>query len=135
MHDGSAQLQRPLPDSTQHSQEADIHAPAGFEPAIPASERPQTDALDSAASGICRNLIIVNYVSSDCEKYSNKNILRSAGKISKSCELVGNISEAQPPPLHFFKKNRGGVLTKNILSFPHSNDRMQAQQKKSHDTV
>ena len=26
--------------------------PAGFEPAIPASERPQTHALDRAASGI-----------------------------------------------------------------------------------
>jgi hypothetical protein len=26
--------------------------PAGFEPAIPASERPQTHALDSAATGI-----------------------------------------------------------------------------------
>jgi hypothetical protein len=29
----------PLPDTTQHSQEADIHAPAGFEPVIPASEQ------------------------------------------------------------------------------------------------
>jgi len=81
VHEGSAQSQRPLPDNTQQSQEADIHAPAGFEPAIPASERTQTDALDSAASGICRNLITVNCVSTDCEKYSNKNILRSAGKI------------------------------------------------------
>ena len=26
--------------------------PAGFEPAIPASERPQTQALDHAATGI-----------------------------------------------------------------------------------
>ena len=32
--------QRPLPDNTQHSQQTDIHAPAGFEPTIPASERP-----------------------------------------------------------------------------------------------
>ena len=30
----------------------DSHAPEGFEPAIPASERPQTDPLDSAATGI-----------------------------------------------------------------------------------
>jgi hypothetical protein len=30
----------------KHSQETDIHAPAGFEPAIPAIERPQTHALD-----------------------------------------------------------------------------------------
>jgi len=53
-------------------------------------------------------LITVNYVSTDCEKYSNKNILRGAGKISKSSELVGDISEAQPPPLHFFLKKKEG---------------------------
>ena len=41
----------PLPDNTQQSQETDIHAPEGFEPAIPASERPQTHALDRAAIG------------------------------------------------------------------------------------
>jgi len=37
-----------LCDNTQHSRETDIHAPppAGFEPTIPASERPQTHALD-----------------------------------------------------------------------------------------
>jgi hypothetical protein len=44
--------QRPLPDSKQHSKERDIHAPAEFEPAIPASERLQTYALESAANGI-----------------------------------------------------------------------------------
>jgi hypothetical protein len=43
--------QRPLPDNTKHSQETDRH-PAVFEPAIPASERPQTHALDSADTGI-----------------------------------------------------------------------------------
>jgi hypothetical protein len=44
--------QRPLPDNTQHSKETDIHAPAGFEPAIPASEQPQTKALDGTTTGI-----------------------------------------------------------------------------------
>jgi hypothetical protein len=44
--------QRLLPDNTQHSQQTDIHAPAGFEPTIPASERPQTHALDRTATGI-----------------------------------------------------------------------------------
>jgi len=39
--------QRPLPDNTKHSQQTDIHAPAGFEPAIPTSEWPQTDVLHS----------------------------------------------------------------------------------------
>jgi len=43
---------RPLPDSTQHSQERDNCAPGGIRPAIPAGERPPTNALDRAATGI-----------------------------------------------------------------------------------
>ena len=43
---------RPLPDSTQNSQEKELHILARFEPAIPASKRPQTRALDRAATGI-----------------------------------------------------------------------------------
>ena len=41
-------MQRLLPDNTQHSQLTSIHAPAGFEPAIPATRRrptPQTARL------------------------------------------------------------------------------------------
>jgi hypothetical protein len=41
--------QRPLPDSTQHSHETYMPL-AGFEPAIPARERPQTHALERAAT-------------------------------------------------------------------------------------
>jgi len=49
---GIGSSQRPLPENTQHSQETDIHVPsAGFEPAIPARERPQTHALGRAATG------------------------------------------------------------------------------------
>jgi hypothetical protein len=44
--------QRPLSDNTQYSQQTDVHALAAFETAAPASERPQTDALDRAATGI-----------------------------------------------------------------------------------
>jgi hypothetical protein len=44
--------QRPLPDSTQLSQETDIHAPGGIEPTISASERQQPHALDRAATGL-----------------------------------------------------------------------------------
>jgi hypothetical protein len=44
--------QRPLCDNTKHSRWTDIHATDGFEPAIPACERPQTHALDLAATGI-----------------------------------------------------------------------------------
>ena len=35
-----------------HKRQTDIHDPAGFEPTIPVSERPQTHALDRAAAGI-----------------------------------------------------------------------------------
>jgi len=44
--------QRFLPDDTQHPQETDIHAPAGFEAAIPTSKRPQTHALDCKVTAI-----------------------------------------------------------------------------------
>ena len=43
--------QRPLPDNIQLSQERSM-PPAGFEPAIPASERPYTVVLDRSATGI-----------------------------------------------------------------------------------
>jgi len=43
--------QRPLPDNTQHSQQTNIRAPVGFKPTISAGERPQTYALDRAATG------------------------------------------------------------------------------------
>jgi len=38
--------------TTQNSQEINIHAPAGFEPAIPASECSQTHALNRMVTGI-----------------------------------------------------------------------------------
>ena len=38
--------------NTHRTQETDIHAPAGFEPAFPASDCPQTHALGSTAIGI-----------------------------------------------------------------------------------
>jgi hypothetical protein len=45
--------QRPLPYNTQHSQQINIHAsPVGLKPTISAGERPQTYALDRAATGI-----------------------------------------------------------------------------------
>jgi hypothetical protein len=53
-------------DNTWHSQDIDIHAPAGFEPTIPATERPQTHALDREATGIgidfmLQRLFLPNY--------------------------------------------------------------------------
>ena len=43
--------QKPLPDNIQHSQQTNTHTPVGFEPTISAGERPQTYALDRAATG------------------------------------------------------------------------------------
>ena len=51
---------KPLRDNTQHSQEPDILVPAGFEPTIAVSGRPQAHALNRATTGIalrkCNNL-------------------------------------------------------------------------------
>jgi len=46
--------QRPLPDNKQHSQEKKSMPTAGFEPEIPASEEPQTHALERSATGTGR---------------------------------------------------------------------------------
>jgi len=43
-------LQRPPP--AQHTQDTNIHAPAGYQPATQANERPETHALNRAASEI-----------------------------------------------------------------------------------
>jgi len=41
----------PVLDNTQHSQQRNIHAPAGFEPAVSAGEWSHTYALDRAPTG------------------------------------------------------------------------------------
>ena len=43
--------------NTQHSQETENHAPAGFEPAAPACEWPEAYVLDRVATGIIYNLM------------------------------------------------------------------------------
>jgi hypothetical protein len=45
------EVMRPLPDKIQHSQQTNIMPPVGFESTISAGERPQTYALDRAATG------------------------------------------------------------------------------------
>ena len=47
---------------THHSQETVLHAPAGFEPAIPACERPHTHALARATTGISCIIQVVTIV-------------------------------------------------------------------------
>jgi hypothetical protein len=41
--------------NTQHLPQTNIHDPAGFEPATPARELPQTLALDRAVTGVGLN--------------------------------------------------------------------------------
>ena len=54
---GIGPTQRPVPGNTQHTEKTATHAyPVGFEPAIPASKRPQTHALDRAATGVGRKI-------------------------------------------------------------------------------
>jgi hypothetical protein len=47
--------------TTHDTHKIDIHAPAGFEPAIPANERPQTHALDRAATRNERHMYAAYY--------------------------------------------------------------------------
>jgi hypothetical protein len=58
-------LQRPLPDNTQHSQQT---SPVGFEPTISAGERPQTYALDRAATGIGTISPLQDYMYNLCSR-------------------------------------------------------------------
>ena len=70
--------QRPVPHNTQHSQQTDIHVPAGFEPATPANDRPQTDALDRAATGMARGLtlrLLMSYIYGAPSKARNANVV------------------------------------------------------------
>ena len=54
--------QRPLPDNTQHSQQTSM-PPVGFEPTVSVDKRPQTDALDRAATGTgCNFYGSINFV-------------------------------------------------------------------------
>jgi len=52
LHEDSARRRDLELYNTKHSQETDLHAHVWFEPAVTASEWPQTDALDGAATGI-----------------------------------------------------------------------------------
>jgi hypothetical protein len=61
----------------QHSQQTAIHAPARFELPIPASERPQTHALDRLRRISRRTRKIKNWkdrskIGADCEKFINE---------------------------------------------------------------
>jgi hypothetical protein len=59
--------QRPVP--TQHTQEKDIHAPTGFESRIPASEPPQTDAIESAVTVIGGSNLTLHNIRLSCRHH------------------------------------------------------------------
>jgi hypothetical protein len=53
-------MQGPLYARTHHLLKRDIHVSVGFEPAFPASERPQTHALDRVGAVMgCENNTLV----------------------------------------------------------------------------
>ena len=53
--------------------------PAGFEPTIPASVRPQTHALDRAATGIALGTYIHTYIHTYIRKYKQIEIDKIIG--------------------------------------------------------
>jgi hypothetical protein len=54
LDEGSARRRDLYLTNTQHSQQTNMHAPTGFEPAIPAGERLQTHALEDRLRNIVR---------------------------------------------------------------------------------
>jgi hypothetical protein len=61
-------VQRPLPDNTQHSQQTSM-PPVVFEPTFPASEPPQSQALDGAATVFYSQILCVSLIFRQCEEY------------------------------------------------------------------
>jgi hypothetical protein len=61
---GIGPSQRPLPDNTNNHKRQKSIPPVGFEPTIPANARPQTYALDRAATGIgvCNTWVVITHV-------------------------------------------------------------------------
>jgi hypothetical protein len=57
LDEGSAHRRGIYLHNTQRRQETNNHASAGFESAVPASERPQTHALDRSATGIVTSMM------------------------------------------------------------------------------
>ena len=55
-------IQRPLPGKTLHSQETDIHAPEGFKPTVPTSERARPTPQTALPLGSTLYIYIYIYV-------------------------------------------------------------------------
>ena len=71
--------QRPLPHNTQHlQQKKKPMPPGGFEPKIPANERPQTHALDRTATRNARLLFLLSYLLNEVGEYRHGRLPRNA---------------------------------------------------------
>ena len=68
--------QKPLPDNTQHSQETDIHAPAGFELWIPVRERPHRPPSDNHRpwEKQCLMFALSIFCALSCQQFTNPDI-------------------------------------------------------------
>ena len=89
-HDSSGRMisssQRPLPDSTQHSQQTSM-PPVGFEPTISAGERPQTYALDRAATGTGSNFCCrTSYDAQSSTLFLQSSVRSTVGRIILSTQ-------------------------------------------------
>jgi hypothetical protein len=71
-------VQRPLPDNTQHSQQADIHAPRGIRTHISSKWAAQSHDLDSAATGFDIQILCVPLIfrqSVECILFSDLTVI------------------------------------------------------------
>jgi hypothetical protein len=69
LDEGSVRRRSVYLQNTQHSQETNIHAPGGLEPAIPGCERLQTYTYDRAATGMGRFSFLTCYIKYFRQKY------------------------------------------------------------------
>ena len=85
---------RPLPDNTQQSQDRQTSMPpAGFEPTNPASEQPQTYALDRAAVGrveirSCQQSVDINARHIPTDVYTEQYLLMMSSEPARNMQRL-----------------------------------------------
>jgi hypothetical protein len=78
---------RPLPENTQHSQETFV-PPAGFESAMPASERPQTHALDRTTTWIGLHCVFITKIAN---YFWSKSVIKLIGILGNTSNKLGKV--------------------------------------------
>ena len=122
--------QRPLPDNTQHSQQKNIHAPVGFEPKISAGERPQTCALDRAATGSYKSITISLEASTGPQVSRRFRLREFVGSrhmkvVRLSAPCTGRSTPGDSPGTHFhyrLSRLQNHSRSGRIMSMKNSND-------------